>query len=272
MESRLPLDISRKYGKTGSRNDLGGREMRKGKIKKWIFIIACVLTLHTIMGCSRQEVAEPEPKEKQEEQEKQEKEELKGQEEEQEAPAEQEELEEPKVSVEPEEKEVLSSPEEAVLLWNDFLSTKQYLEYTSEYEESSLEYTITDLNADQIPELLIQSSEADSFYNTWTFLLQGQKIVLIDETYGFGSYRYSTKYNAVLQSPEFKPFNGTGYTSFFQIQNGEWKYIFEVGQDDGKNYYIDDGGEREITDEERDSFFTEVIFFDWRMINEGETW
>ena len=212
--------------------------MRRGKIKKWIFIIACVLTIHTIMGCSQQKTTESEPKEKQEEQ----------------------------------EKEEPSSPEEATLLWNDFLSTKQYLEYTSESDGSSLEYTITDLNADQIPELLIQSSTDESFYNTWTFLLQDQNIVLIDETYGYGSYRYSQKYNAVLQSPKFKPFNGTGYTSFFQIQDGQWKYIFEVGQDDGKNYYIDEEGEKEITDEERNSFFNEVVFFDWRMIDEGEPW
>ena len=59
--------------------------------------------------------------------------------------------------------------EEMVQLWRDFLVSEGYVAYTTDWPVSSLEYSIADINADSLPELLIQSPEIN-FYNTCCLL------------------------------------------------------------------------------------------------------
>ncbi len=151
-------------------------------------------------------------------------------------------------------------------IWKKFLSSKKYSDFMGSWDKKSLEYVITDLNADKVPELLIQSNADAPFYNTWTFVLDKKKVILADETYGYGSYRYSERYNAVLVSPEFKPFSGTTSLPFYKLKNNRLKYIFQVDQDMGQSFYIDNDGRKNISDDERLSYYDNVTGFDWKRL------
>lgn len=148
-----------------------------------------------------------------------------------------------------------------------FLTAQGYLEYTEGFEISSLEYAITDLNADDIPELLIQSWEGNTtFCTTWVFVVDGQDMVLAHEAYGYGSFRYSPVFNAVVVSPEFRPFAGTADYPFYVLDGTELKYEFRVGQNDGTSYYADSQGRKDISDDEHSAYFSDLVSFEWSSI------
>jgi hypothetical protein len=159
-----------------------------------------------------------------------------------------------------------NSPDDATAIWEDFLIAGDYSTFTAGWSETSLEYTIADLNADAIPELLIQSSVDAPFYSTWLFVLDNTDIVLSSETYGYGSFRYSPSNNAVIGSPEWRPFSGTGYSPFYSLCGTQMEYIFQIGQDEGQSYYSDSTGVKSISDEERSAYYTDVINFEWKQI------
>ncbi|MCD8020805.1 MAG: hypothetical protein LUF92_14880 [Clostridiales bacterium] len=164
-------------------------------------------------------------------------------------------------------------------VWLEFLTSGNYLDYTDDWEtsyfgaptgweEMSPEYVIVDLNADGVKELLIQATYDSPFYTTWTFALDGSDIVFVGGVYGYGSYRYSSSLNAVLVSPELKPFSGTGYYPFYQLQDVEYIYSFSICQDEGTWYFADaDGNRRIISDNERESYFADVEYFGWKDLN-----
>lgn len=160
--------------------------------------------------------------------------------------------------------------EDYAFIWEEFLLSASYTDYTVGWDDSSLEYAITDINADSVPELLIQSSTDAPFYNTWLFVLENEGIVLVYERYGYGSYRYSPGYNAILVSPETKPFSGTESTSFYILQGTELTYAFQVGQDNGQSFYSDANGTINISDEEREAYFADAVWLDWERIQSLE--
>ena len=159
--------------------------------------------------------------------------------------------------------------EDATSLWNEFLTSGNYSSYIGDQSTASLEYVITDLNADVIPELLIQSTTEAPFMTTWTFVLNNTNIVLANEMYGYGSFRYSPSQNAVIGSPECRPFQGTGWSPFYQLEGTELKYKFQVGED-GQSYYSDDSGYKNISDDERASYYADAVDFDWSKISSSE--
>lgn len=163
-------------------------------------------------------------------------------------------------------KKNITNVNKAKSIWKKFLSSKKYSDFTGSWDKKSLEYVITDLNADKVPELLIQSNFDVPFYNTWTFVLDKKKVILADETYGYGSYRYSPRYNAVIVSPEFKPFSGTASLLFYKLKNNQLKYVFQVDQDMGQSFYIDNDGRKNISDDERLAYYDNVTSFDWKRL------
>ena len=162
---------------------------------------------------------------------------------------------------------------------DEFISGGSYKKYTSGY--SNLSYVITDLNADSVPELLIQSeSDTDKyFYTTWVFTLNKNKNVvpvklndpdlLIDEygIYGCGSFGYSKKYNAVRVSTVFRSNAKLGTATFYKLQGTNLKFSFSVGWDNSYNYkYDSNGNETGITESERNAYTHEFTDFSWTKI------
>lgn len=150
--------------------------------------------------------------------------------------------------------------------WRDFLVSGNYVAYTSGYSESYMEYVMTDLNGDTVPELLIQSKKEAPFYCTWTFAMSQNEIVLVDEIYGYSSFRYSPTYNAVIVSPETRPFSGTAYYPFYILNGTQYAFAFAVGEDGGTCFYTDSNGKKTISAEERSAYFTNAVSFDWKSI------
>lgn len=156
---------------------------------------------------------------------------------------------------------------EATAIWKDFLLFERYSGYTKDWAEASLEYTISDLNADTIPELLMQSLMDTPFTNTWVFVLKSKDIFLANETYGYGSFRYSPNNNLVIGTPMLKPSVETAeYSPFYRLSGTQFEYVFGVGKDEGKILYKDAQGQREISENEGASYFADAIDFEWSPV------
>ena len=131
-------------------------------------------------------------------------------------------------------------------------------------------YVIDDLNADGISELLICAKESDGFYFTWTFVYSQGEVVLIDEFYGYGQYRYSTAYNAVVVPGETRSSVYYVCISFYQINGTEFNWLFSIIYDgynemisslDGELlwYYCDSSGNSLMDTTYSDSEYSEGI-------------
>lgn len=157
-------------------------------------------------------------------------------------------------------------------LLNSFISSKDYEKYTTEYTETAtkisdeykLSYTISDLNNDGISEILIEAFDGTGFNNTWLFAVNNNTVSLVFEYYGFGTFRYSPSQNAVIVPPEFRPFIGASYNSFYTLNGNEFEHLFSVGEIDVEKYARwNDDGTTEITKDELSSYFTDATFFEW---------
>lgn len=151
-------------------------------------------------------------------------------------------------------------------VWKEFINSGQYKSYITEGNVLSAEYVIYDINKDENTELLIETTSEAPFYYTWLFTLEGNEVILVYENYGYGQFRYSPTYNAVLVSPETRPFSGTGVTPFYQLEGSNFNHKFTIMQDMGENYYSDITGEKSISDEERNKYFADVVQFEWSKI------
>lgn len=159
------------------------------------------------------------------------------------------------------DKETIISTEEKNFVWMDFLASEQYSAYTEEWDNISLEYVIADINGDKVSELLIQATEDGTFHNTWIFVLNDDEIVLANETYGYGSFRYSPSNNAVIGTPEVKTFSGMGYSPFYRLYDTQLQYLFQIEMNKGRYYYSDKNGENEYSE-----YFEDAYDFDWCSI------
>lgn len=160
------------------------------------------------------------------------------------------------------------SVEKASALMSNFIHSGQYKNCIDEfYLNYNLEYVIQDINADGLPELIMQSDFDKPFYITWLFALDGENVVLVNENYGYGMYRYSPKYKALLISPETRPFLGTGAAPFYILEGTEFKELFVVGEDVGEAFYSDASGTKSITQEERSAYFNDVVNFEFKKLN-----
>jgi hypothetical protein len=157
---------------------------------------------------------------------------------------------------------------EAFDVWMDYLKSGDYKEDTSDgWNPLTHEYTITDINDDNIPELLIETTTDAPFYNTWCFAIFDGEIRCVFETYGYGCFRYSPTYNAIIGSPETAPFLGNGYLPFYELVGTDFVCIFEIGKDEGNNYFSDSSGKITITDEEYSSYYADAIEFSWEPVS-----
>lgn len=157
--------------------------------------------------------------------------------------------------------------DEALEIWNTFIQTGNYTEYTKEDNTQIWEYVIYDINDDEIPELLIQEyKEGDGWCNTWLFTLDEKEIVLACQIYGYGSFRYSPSNNAIAVSPEFKLFEGTSCAPFYKLSGITWEYAFTIYQDGGIWFYSDASGDKEISDDERENYYDDIVYFEWKEI------
>lgn len=151
--------------------------------------------------------------------------------------------------------------------WQEFLQSGKYKSYLKEGNTSTLKYAEYDLNQDGSPELLMEADDGASFYYTWLFTMKNNKPSLVYESYGYGEYRYSPEQNAVLVSPETKPFSGTGYNSFYQLKGSKFQLKFTISEDQGEIYYSDEAeNSRSITETERKKYFKDVVTFEWKMV------
>ncbi len=159
-----------------------------------------------------------------------------------------------------------SSQNNADDLLKTFISSKKYLEYTTDKHE--LSYVITDLNADGVNELLMQCEEETEFHDMWLFAIRNDAVSLFFKHYGFGSFRYSPSQNAVIVPPEFRPFIGASHYAFYTLEKGELKLKFSVGETDVEKYsYWTDESKKEITKDEFSAYFTDAVNFEWIKID-----
>ena len=149
----------------------------------------------------------------------------------------------------------------------EYVASGAYKEYITDASyPDGLEYVIYDLNADDIPELLIDAGDPAPFFNTWLFALKDESVVLVTEQYGYGQFRYSAEQNLIIGTPEFRPFDGTGYAPFYQLVDTNIENVFSIVQDLGVWYYDDGNARSEINEAERESYFADVVSFEWLPI------
>lgn len=149
-------------------------------------------------------------------------------------------------------------------IWEKFVASGTYKEYiTDESYLSTLEYAIYDLNADGVPELLMDAGDPAPFFNTWLFALEEKNVVLVAEHYGYGQYRYATEQNLIIGTPEFRPFDGTGYYPFYKLDGTNYENSFSILQDEGVWYYDDKNERMEITEADSNTYFSDAITFEW---------
>lgn len=160
--------------------------------------------------------------------------------------------------------------------WMDFLATGDYVQYIDEeWMDSPLEYVLYDISGDGILELLIQATRDMPFFNTWLFSIDAGKAVLVNEQYGYGEYRYSPEYKAILTSGDFRPFmDVTVVQTFCELRKTELVTKFVVATEHNKTesqsyYYEDEAGRKSITQKERDNYFSEIILFEWTALDEA---
>lgn len=156
---------------------------------------------------------------------------------------------------------------DAQAIFDDFISRRDYSQHIEEDAAEELQYTITDLNADGTPELLLQSPDERPFFTTWLFVLVDGEITLAAETYGYGDFRYSPRYNAVIGSPTIKPDATTGYCPFYKLEGAQFELVFSLSNDLGSHYYSDSAGKKEITEDEKLAYFGDVVNFNWEQVN-----
>ena len=168
----------------------------------------------------------------------------------------------------------LSAADRSREIWEEFLTSGNYKTYLTEYaadytQPSVLQYVIYDINADNVPELLIESTyeEFNSFYTTWVFTLQGDTIHCVDAHYGYGHYGYSPSQNAVIVSPEWKPFGETADWPFYRLNETSFDFAFSLTASEGAFYYYSaEGEEKTISKTEYRSYFADETTFEWNRI------
>lgn len=158
-------------------------------------------------------------------------------------------------------------------IWLNFITTRAFEPYLSnasdqEHQEINLEYAVYDVNNDGTTELLIQDEAQRPFFFTWLFAIENGDPQLVYEDYGYGMYRYSNKYNMVIGSAGFRPFSETSEAPFYSLSGTEFTLEFNIVQDLGTGYYVGNGEKRVISEEERISYFEDVIWLDFIPVTE----
>lgn len=151
-----------------------------------------------------------------------------------------------------------------------FITSGSYTAYTAQWAQEhvnqNLEYAIMDLDGDSSSELLIQAGSDAPFYNTWLFTFKNNEVSLVQETYGYGSYRYSPSRNAIIGSPDFRTSINMGYYPFYILSGKDLVPLFEIGWDDGTIFYTDDKQNLEISESDKESYFSDAVSFDWQVV------
>ncbi len=164
--------------------------------------------------------------------------------------------------------------------WENFVSSKKYASYnipsTGDYEAPDIEpqeYVISDMNSDGIPELLLHGSQNwdRSFGDSWVYTLQNGIPALIDYRYGYGTYVYSSQYDAIEVPPSFRPSIGSGsFYHFYTIVEGKLKSLFSIiwggTMGTGRWSYSDDSGNRVISEAEAQSYLAGRQSLDWQVM------
>lgn len=142
-------------------------------------------------------------------------------------------------------------------IYENFLTSGQYKDYTKDTELDVLEYGIYDINKDGKLELLIQSTAEAPFYTTWLFGINyaDETVVSINEQYGYGEWRLSDIKNTIIGSPEVRPSKYVSYLPFYKLKGKKFEFEFEIVNDEGRWTYSDkDGNKKEIEESEVSSY------------------
>ena len=174
-----------------------------------------------------------------------------------------------------EELKELTGPARA---WYEFLNSHSFERYlieseygdVDEYNISYLEYAVADLNGDDIEELLIQYTEQGPFIHSWLFALDGTTAIMADESFGYRSFRFSKKFNALIGPSDFRPFNGNDYWPFYKLTDSRLVDLFAVGLDVGEYYIWDGSSVQHLTDADGDEYFSDCVDFDWKSMKYGK--
>ena len=157
-------------------------------------------------------------------------------------------------------------------VWYDFLSTRGFRNYILDsdgVDDAEFQYAVYDLNADGTEELVLQVTRDAPFFFTWVFTLSDGDIVTAYEDYGYGSYRYSPKLNMVIGSSETRPDAYLAYAPFYCLKGTELEFAFTVGQDMGESFYYDGSSTTSISEEERSSYFDDVVWLEFAEVKEA---
>ena len=163
------------------------------------------------------------------------------------------------------------SASKAYYMLANFVDTQEYMSAISlvDYGYDSFEdyvdegheiyYVLADLNADGVSELLICADDGIDFYFTWTFVYYQGEVCLINEFYGYGQYRYSSAYNAVVVPCETGHDASTDTVNFYQIDGSNFNWLFSLIYDTGTWYYSDSSGTEAMDTTYSESEYSEGI-------------
>ena len=170
--------------------------------------------------------------------------------------------------------------------YKQYIIDKKYInDYQDYFTDSGVEvsrlrnvgYSIVDINQDGVYELiLIAYTEEDMGWPTnIIYTYQNGSVSLVDVIYNYGGIRYDSGTNEVVYS-SVRPTMVTGGYGFYRLVGNRLSLVKSVGHDRGyfdvytgeyqydKHFYFDSNGVKtEITEEEENSYFDNVVGFSY---------
>ena len=176
----------------------------------------------------------------------------------------------------------------SIKAYKQYIIDKKYInDYQNYFTDAGVEvsrlrnvgYSIVDINQDGIYELiLIAYTEEDMGWPTNViYTYQNGSVSLVDVIYNYGGIRYDSGTNEVVYS-SVRPTMVTGGYGFYQLVGNRLRLVKSVGHDRGyfdvytgeyqydKHFYYSNGVETEITEEEENSYFDNVVGFSYQDI------
>lgn len=166
-------------------------------------------------------------------------------------------------------------------IWQEFLSSEGYLEYLYDetgidYDYTSLEYAIKDINSDFIPEcIIVIRIDALGFCYNLIFTMEDNNILMIDKSYAFGKIIYSSSYKVIGVKPSRPTRRDGGAIFFYGLEGTSLEYMFEicarpVSDDDLDNtiyeYYDTEGNSTVISENEYSAYLEDSLV--WKSVDE----
>lgn len=159
---------------------------------------------------------------------------------------------------------ISDSPEETI--FENFIQNEEYEMYTSEWYVNPTKYGYLDIDGDGKEELIITSDDGFFYALICSADLQSGEVIVLDNGYYYGSLRYSEKYHALVLT-EFRTSSMLGDYAFMEINGSGLDSKFHLGWDatEGERFYYK--GKSKISEEEFDTYFSDLKEPDYMWLN-----